>query len=173
VSTVADDRLQRWAYLANFDNVIVYKHTTQHNNADGPSHLPIYICKDDVDVEPDEFCFVNYIQFPQQPVNSIDTAKATKEDSVLSKVVDYILYGWPMRVTEDVKPYEANKNKYSVIDGCILWKNRIVIPPRYRQKIISEVHNGHMGTVKIKETAHNYVWWPGIRNDLEKITKSC
>jgi hypothetical protein len=173
VSTVAAGRLQIWAlYLANFDYDIVYKHTTQHNNADGPSHLPIYICKDDVDVEADEFRFVNYMHLPHQPVNCIDIAEATKEDSVLSKVVDYILYGWPMKLTEDVKPYETNKNEYSV-DGFFSWKNRIVIPPRYRQKIISEVHNGHMGKLKMKEIARNYVWWPGIRNDLEGITKSC
>jgi hypothetical protein len=133
VSTVAAGRLQRWAlYLTNFDDDIVHKHTTQHNNADGPSHLPIYICNDDVDVKADEFCFVNFIQLPQQPVNCINIAKATKEDTVLSKVVDYILYGWHMRVTEDVKPYETNKNEYSVMDGCILWENKIVIPPRTR-----------------------------------------
>jgi hypothetical protein len=88
-------------------------------------------------------------------------------------VLDYILYGWPVRVTDDGKPYETNKNEYFVMDGCILWKNRIVIPPRYRQKIVSEVHHDHMGIVKMKEIARNYVWWPGIRNDLEKITKSC
>lgn len=54
---------------------------TQHNNADSPSHLPIYVCIDNVYVEADKFCFINDIQFPQKPVNCIDIAKATKEDT--------------------------------------------------------------------------------------------
>jgi hypothetical protein len=50
-------------------------------------------------VEADEFCLVNYILLPQQPVTCIDIAKATKDDTVLSRVIDYKLYGWPMRAT--------------------------------------------------------------------------
>jgi hypothetical protein len=59
--------------------------------------------------------------------------KGARQDTVLSEVLDYILYGSPMKVTEDVKPYETNKNEYSVMDCCILWRNRTVISHKCRQ----------------------------------------
>jgi hypothetical protein len=64
------------------------------------------------------------------------------------------------------------QTKMNVIDGYIIWKDRTIIPLTYRKKIISEIYNGHMGIVKMKEIASNHVWWPGIRNYLEKITNS-
>jgi len=30
-----------------------------------------------------------------------------------------------------------------------------------------------MDTVKMKSVARSYIWWPGIENDIETITKKC
>ena len=47
---------------------------------------------------------------------------ATK-DPVLSKVMRFILLGWPeqQQLEDDVKPYSYRKSEISIQDGCVLW----------------------------------------------------
>ena len=41
-----------------------------------------------------------------------------------------------------------------------------------RQQILSELHSGHFGIVKMKSTARLHVWWPKINSDIETLAKS-
>ena len=37
--------------------------------------------------------------------------------------------GWNEQITEDVlKPYVQRKDELSILDGCVLWGNRVIIP---------------------------------------------
>ena len=47
------------------------------------------------------------------------------------------------------------------------------MPYAYRDAILTELHEGHPGMVKMKELARMYVWWPGITNDIEKAVRQC
>ena len=48
-----------------------------------------------------------------------------------------------------------------------------MIPPSLRQLVISELHSGHIGVVKMKALARSYFWWPGLDKDIESSVKSC
>lgn len=40
-------------------------------------------------------------------------------------------------------------------------------------RVLDSLHEGHVGTVKMKSLARSYVWWPGIDKQIEDITKTC
>jgi len=43
----------------------------------------------------------------------------------------------------------------------------------YHDAVLIELHEGHLGMVKMKEPARMHVWWPGITNDIEKTVRQC
>ncbi|XP_073944611.1 uncharacterized protein [Choristoneura fumiferana] len=47
------------------------------------------------------------------------------------------------------------------------------MPSALRANILEEVHAGHMGVVRMKQMARNYVWWPSIDQDIENRARSC
>ncbi|CAK1597334.1 unnamed protein product [Parnassius mnemosyne] len=51
--------------------------------------------------------------------------------------------------------------------------HRVVIPDSCRDKVIKELHEGHMGVVKTKALAWSYVWWPGIDEAVEAACRVC
>ena len=39
--------------------------------------------------------------------------------------------------------------------------------------MLEELHDGHLGVVKMKALARSYVWWPNISGQLEELAKAC
>ena len=78
---------------------------------------------------------------------------------------------WSTRVDGD-KPYYERRNELTVHQGCILWGMRVVIPNKLQDRMLKELHDGHMGVVKIKELARSYIWWPNINAQLEELAKA-
>ena len=58
--------------------------------------------------------------------------------------------------------YARRKDQLSLVDGCILWGSRVVIPLTLRERVLLELHQNHPGVVKMKCLARSYVWWPNI-----------
>ena len=56
---------------------------------------------------------------------------------------------------------------------CVTWKNKVVIPFQFKEKILSELHENHPGIVKMKALARSYVWWPNIKSEIQMTVKSC
>ena len=61
----------------------------------------------------------------------------------------------------------------SIDADCLLWGSRVIIPPKLRGKIISELHNAHPGIVTMQATARYHVWWPGFDSDIESSAQHC
>ncbi|XP_035233382.1 uncharacterized protein K02A2.6-like [Stegodyphus dumicola] len=50
---------------------------------------------------------------------------------------------------------------------------RVVVPKKLRVKILEELHQGHLGIVKMKAIARSYVFWKGIDHDIEEVSRNC
>ncbi|XP_015278794.1 PREDICTED: uncharacterized protein K02A2.6-like, partial [Gekko japonicus] len=56
---------------------------------------------------------------------------------------------------------------------CLLWGNRVIVPQRWREKVLKSLHEGHPGMVHMKALARGYVWWPGMDADIEEWVRGC
>ena len=97
----------------------------------------------------------------------------TSNDTVLSQVQRFILTGWLEKVPEGLAAYSSKKDELSVIDGCVLWGTRVVVPPPGRKQILEELHETHPGVSRMKSLARCYIWWPQMDSEIEKLVLSC
>lgn len=74
---------------------------------------------------------------------------------------------------DELKPFFNQRFELTIEQGCLLWCHRLVIPVKFPNDLLDELHHTHLGTVKMKSVARLYIWWPGIDNDTETITKKC
>jgi len=87
-----------------------------------------------------------------------------KSDQILSQVLQKIKVGWPNsknHLNKDLHPYFDHK-QLTVHDGCIMCGHRVVIPASLQPQVLTEIHDGHMGIVRMKALARMHTWWPNI-----------
>ena len=49
----------------------------------------------------------------------------------------------------------------------------MVIPPRGRETVLTELHGGHPGVSRMKSLARELEWWPGMDVAIERMVKQC
>lgn len=176
IPQTAASRLQRWAAkLAAYDFHIDYVKSKCNGNADALSRLPL---NNDGEVGKGKQGAIgkHYLMYLNEalPVSYKDIASETSKDSLLSRIFGYIMFGWPEKCKkEDEKPFCVRRSELYIDHGCILYKYRLVIPQTLRKRVLFEIHEGHLGIVKMKSIARNYVYWPFIDKDIEVMGKNC
>ena len=168
VPTLAAARLQRWALiLAAHQYEIKYRQGSKHANADALSRLPL------PDVETLEQRVYRVDASEELPVCSSDIRAAARTDPVLSRVYDYVMTGWPNRCPDEQSmPYFTRRLELSA-GGCILWGSRVVIPEKFQETLLNELHQEHQGVVRTKAWARSYMWWPKLDADIKTLVSSC
>ena len=156
VPSIAAACLQRWALkLSAYTYDIQFRCTNEHSNADGLSRLPLKLVGP-VDYISEAYVF-NLQQLDSLPVTATKLAMATRTDKVLSKVYRYTIKGWPREVEPPLRPFAARKDQLAVEGGCVLWGIRVVIPGKWREKLLTELHRDHPGICKMKSIARSYM----------------
>ena len=168
----AAGRIQRWALkLANYDYTLEFRPTHQHANADALSRLPLSDRPANVPVPAEMVLLTEMLE--NAPVTAGQIANWTRRDPVLSKVIRCIRDGWPNQVENDIKVYWQRRLELLVMDDCILWGSRVLIPKQGRSLILNELHGGHPGVAKMKAFARMFVWWINMDKDIEQMVKQC
>ena len=100
---------------------------------------------------------------------------AQAEDSVCSKIKEYILEGWPdkYKMPDVLKPYWNFRGEFSVVRDLILKSSRILIPSSLRLEVLDKIHQGHQGIVKCRARAKQSVWWPGLSREIQDMIQGC
>ena len=101
-------------------------------------------------------------------------AEASQRDKILSTVIKAVQHGrWPSKRDEPLLPYYNRRNDLTVVDGCLLWGSRVVIPTVFRAQLLDELHSNHVGVCHMKMLARSYVWWPQRNSAIESLAKKC
>ncbi|XP_062387122.1 uncharacterized protein K02A2.6-like [Sardina pilchardus] len=174
IPSMAAARMQRWALLlAAHDYIIQYREAARHGNADGLSRLPLATSAKERINTVDSF-HIKHLE--TLPVSCKDICKETRTDPVLVQVLEMVSTGrFPrvQHVDSTLAPFISRKDELTVQQQCLMWGIRVVIPPKLRPRVLSELHTGHPGVVKMKAVARSYMWWPGIDAQIEQVSKTC
>ena len=114
--------LQRWALtLSAYDYTIEYKPGAQNGNADLFSHLPLPEDPTEVRIPmPDETVLL-FETLECSPITATQIKACTARDTVLSRVAGQVLLGWSSTADETLIPYQRQRDKLSLEDGCVIW----------------------------------------------------
>lgn len=159
-------RLQRWAiFLAMYDYKIVYKKGSKMGNADALSRLPL---SEENNIESKN---IHSIHAPLIDIELLK--KHTQSDNVLSVISNAIKNDWKEFDVNKYRKYYVNKMFLYTENECIFFIDRLVIPQSLRFEVLKMLHETHIGMVRMKAIAKQYVWWPDIDSDIEEFVRRC
>lgn len=164
-------RIQRFILeLSIYDFEIQYRPSAKMGNADFCSRFPL---EQSVPKQYD-VGYVNYINFGQNlPLDFKLIAQNTEKDEFLQQIVYFIRNGWPKRLNRCFMDVFSNQHEIEITQGCLLYKERVVIPQNLQASILKLLHSNHSGVVKMKQQARQYVYWFGINADIERFVSKC
>lgn len=178
------NRLQRWALtLLLYDFDIEYISTENFGHADILSRLI------NSHMKPDENYVIASIHLENDinqvledslkfcPITFQDIKKENELDNTFIAIKEFINGRWPNSQKdikdEGVKSFFARKESLSLVQDCIMFMNRVVIPQKFRRSILNSIHNGHPGMERMKSIARSYVYWPGIDEEINDFVRKC
>ena len=175
------NRLQRWATtLLGYNFKIRYLSTDKIGHADALSRLISSqrkstedIVISTVSVEPDILAvFATTVR--ALPVTAKMIQEATSSDPVLQKVLDYNCTKWPTKITDTkLQAFHRRQSSLSVVEGCLLFGERVVVPTSLQNRVLKQFHSGHQGINRMKALARSYVYWPNMDTQLEQLVNTC
>ncbi|XP_062545329.1 uncharacterized protein K02A2.6-like isoform X1 [Armigeres subalbatus] len=164
-------RLQRYVMeLSIYDFDIVYRPSSKMGNADFCSRFPL----------PEEVPkslqreYIKNLNFSSElPIDYQHIASETAEDKFLQQVAMYIEHGWPDKPKTEFKDVHTHYQDLEVVEGCILFQDRVIIPLTLQGPILKMLHKNQTGVPKMKQLARRCVYWFGLNKDIENFIKSC
>ena len=96
-------------------------------------------------------------------------------DMVSCQLISFIQTEWPhyQKCPSFVRNYYTHKDRLTVVDDLLFYDNRLFIPLLERQKVLEEIHRGHLGETKCLNRAREVLWWPGLTKDIREMVKTC
>ena len=104
---------------------------------------------------------------------------ATASDNSMNELINFIESGIPEFRHEfppQLREYFQFREHLYTIDGVILYKDRIIIPPSLREEVLSALHAAHQGVTyctSMISRAESSVFWPGITPAITALRARC
>ena len=185
-------KLARWALtIQEMDLSIKHKAGRKNGNADALSRCPVPtdaggkvvgdVCGVCVSV-------VNAEKQSQPDFTSLsDTEAVSKlqaEDPAISPMLTYLSCGDLPEDDKLARRIVFESRTFNVVSGVLHredpsfpTRNCIVAPSLMRDSLIQEAHQGrfagHLAQKKVYDRLRRYVWWRGMRSDIDRYCKSC
>lgn len=120
-----------------------------------------------------DYTFINMIEDAVPALSAELISRETQADPVLKQVFQYVLHGWPNVVDEKLRPYKQKYLEIGIEGNCLLWGHRVIVPKSLQKRLLAELHEVHMGIIRMKAIARSYIWWPGVDNEIAEVGKQC
>ena len=185
-------KLARWALtIQKIDLSIKHKAGRKNGNADALSQCPVPtdtggevvgdVCGVRVSV-------VNAEKQSQPDCTSLlDTEAVSKlqaEDPAISPMLNYLTCGGLPEDDKLARRIVLESRTFNVISGVLHHedpsfptRNCIVAPSLMHDALIQEAHQrrfaGHLAQKKVYDRLRRYVWWRGMRSDIDRYCKFC
>uniref|UniRef100_A0A915CUK1 RNA-directed DNA polymerase n=1 Tax=Ditylenchus dipsaci TaxID=166011 RepID=A0A915CUK1_9BILA len=111
------------------------------------------------------------MQCNEVPLTVSDVAEESSKDSDLQQLKQHVLTGWPKKFDSALSAYFPKRSSISIIFGCLMANERVIIPRSLRSQVLTLLHEGHKGIVRMKAYAAQYVYWPKIDSETEQLVK--
>ena len=104
-----------------------------------------------------------------------DIARETNNDTALHALLDAIQKDFSGEIPEqnDIRQYLPFRESFYILDGVILYNDRVVIPPALRPTVLQTLHAAHQGVSAMERRARATVFWPGMTKDIHHARDSC
>jgi len=111
----------------------------------------------------------------QTPLTFSEIKSETYKDSILIQIIDFIKGRWPQtdKLDDDLIAFYRRRNELSIVNDCLMYADRVVVPSSLRRSILKQLHTGHPGKRRMKELARCYVYWPHIDSHVDTFVHSC
>ncbi|KAL5477674.1 hypothetical protein EMCRGX_G024499, partial [Ephydatia muelleri] len=169
----APRRLQRMLLaLQRHDLEVVYRPGEQQVIADVLSRLPTKSPAGEI--ESPTLQGILAIHTYSEDDSELERAAVTDPEQIaLSQVIKQ---GWPAHwkeAPEAVRKYWNFRELLVVRDGIIFKGDQVVVPGALRQINLQKLHSSHMGRESTLRRARDAVYWPGMAEDIGRVTKQC
>ena len=117
---------------------------------------------------------VSYLPIRREKIDMI--RQATKEDEVMSVLIETILCGWPETKADlpiKITPYFHTRDEYTVQDGLVFKGDRVVIPVSLRKEMKEAIHSSHIGIEGCLRRARECIYWPGMNAEIKEHISTC
>ncbi|KAJ1524581.1 hypothetical protein ONE63_011067 [Megalurothrips usitatus] len=164
-------RLQHWAALLQpYQYSLVHKKSDNLVVADALSRLPSPISIFDIPIKSIKIAV-------DLPLTSDKIAVETANDPLLQQVFRFVHLGWPpkdqFRNNPPIQVFFKIRDSLSILNKCLLFSSRIVIPTVLQAQVLDTIHQGHPGIVRSKLLARASVWWPTLNIDIAQFVSQC
>ena len=129
---------------------------------------------DELLVEDD--CVIMSLSRGEKPIQWHDVQVATAKDQSMQDLSRVIRTSFPEQkslLPESIQQFWNVRGYLRVLDGVILYGDRIVIPVNLRKGVLEVLHSAHQGTTGMILRASSAVYWPGMHDDISKTRASC
>ncbi|XP_062518452.1 uncharacterized protein LOC134193629 [Corticium candelabrum] len=109
----------------------------------------------------------------EAPVGVGDIQQASKEDSLLSSVMQRVLTNGWNECSQSEESYYLVRDQLTVVDDTLLLGNGVVIPEALCRSVLRLAHEGHPGLEAFQDTLRTLVWGPGITEDANIFAEQC
>ena len=100
-------------------------------------------------------------------------SKVDKEIVLLKRVIKEGFPTLKKQMPQEITNYWDFRHDLTLIDGVVMYMDRVVIPPKLRWRVTANLHSAHQGTSGMCSRAQSVVFWPGITSDIENARASC
>ncbi|CAH8671840.1 unnamed protein product [Schistosoma bovis] len=176
------NRLQRWALaLLGYDFDIQYRRSEDFGQADALSRLISNHSTTDEDTliatvstEEDSGATLLANAVRAMPVTAEDVREATREDPIIQEAITYVQSRWPVKqLSGDMQQPANRRSALCIVNDCLMFGDRVVIPTTLRSKVLRQFHSGHPGINRMKSIARSYAYWPNMDKQIVDFVKRC